>query len=65
MEIPYWAFHKIWNWSFWRLKFLRKISMKKANDYNLTDPKIMEDPYEFYTAIHNDDARAVHVEGVG
>ena len=39
--------------------------MKKANDYNLTDPKIMEDPYEFYTAIHNDDARAVHVEGVG
>jgi len=39
--------------------------MKKASDYNLTDPKIMEDPYEFYTAIHNDDARAVHVEGVG
>jgi cytochrome P450 len=39
--------------------------MKKAAEYNLTDPSVMEDPYEFYTAIHNDNARAVHVEGVG
>ena len=39
--------------------------MKKAYEYDLTNPKIMEYPYDFYEAIHRDDARAVEVNGVG
>ncbi|MDC0432249.1 cytochrome P450 [Hyphomicrobiales bacterium] len=39
--------------------------MKKAFDYDLTNPEIMEYPYDFYNAIHRDNARAVEVKGVG
>ena len=31
-----------------------KKSMSKVHDYNLTNPEIMENPYEFYAAIHRD-----------
>ena len=37
--------------------------MKKAIEYNLIDPEVMEDPYEFYTTIHNENVRAVYVDG--
>ena len=39
--------------------------MKKAFEFDLTNPEIMEYPYDFYTAIHRDNARAVEVKGVG
>lgn len=39
--------------------------MKTAYDYDLTSPEVMENPYEFYAAIHRDNARAVPVKGVG
>ena len=39
--------------------------MKKAFEFDLTNPEIMEYPYDFYNAIHRDNARAVEVKGVG
>ena len=39
--------------------------MKKAYEYDLNNPQIMEYPYDFYKAIHRDNARAVEVKGVG
>ena len=39
--------------------------MKKAHEYDLNNPEIMEYPYDFYKAIHRDNARAVEVKGVG
>ena len=39
--------------------------MKKAYEYDLNNPEIMEYPYDFYEAIHRDNARAVEVKGVG
>ena len=38
---------------------------KSAYDYNLTNPETMENPYDFYAAIHRDNARLVEVPGVG
>ncbi len=34
-------------------------------DYRLTDPAVMADPYPFYAALHEENARAVEVPGVG
>ncbi|MDE0841806.1 MAG: cytochrome P450 [Porticoccaceae bacterium] len=39
--------------------------MPEAQNYDLTDSKVMADPYAFYRAIHRDDAKVVNVTGVG
>lgn len=39
--------------------------MENAHSYDLTDPQVMADPYEFYRAIHDDNAKVVEVPGVG
>ena len=39
--------------------------MENAHSYDLTNPQVMANPYEFYRAIHADNAKVVSVAGVG
>ena len=39
--------------------------MENAHSYDLTNPQVMANPYEFYRAIHGDNAKVVEVPGVG
>ncbi len=39
--------------------------MLSVSEYCLTDPEVMENPYPFYRALHDEDARVIEVPGVG